>query len=139
MTAHDPDWTPEAAYDILRDALATFMAGDASATGLYDWLTGTFATPPDTPSTHPAQSLYKMAVADVSVFLQCDFERSDLVESLQQAIRIVESGHGGGLTKITRSPCFFELLRNEQIPAPLINLTAQNKRAEWEREGFRKV
>lgn len=139
MAETDPGWTPEAAYDILRDALAVFVTGDASATLLYDWLTGTFATPPDTPSTHPVQYLYKMAVVDVSVFLQCDFERSDLVESLQGAIRIVESGRTSGLTKITRSPCFFELLRNEQIPAPLINLTAQNKRAEWEREGFREV
>jgi len=139
MTDMDPDWTPEAAYDILRDALDRFIAGDVSATNLYNWLTGTFATPPGTPETHPAQCLYRMAITDVAVFLQCDFERADLVESLQDAIGIVDAGRMGGFTKITRSPCFFEMVRDQRVPAPLINLTARNKREEMKREGFREI
>lgn len=139
MTEMDPDWTPEAAYDILREALRQFIAGDVTATQLYDWLTGTFATPPKTPTTHPVECLFRLAIVDLSVFLQCDFERSELVESLQDAFGIVEAGGIMGFTKITQSPCFFELMRNHQIPAPLINVAEQRKRAEWEREGFREI
>lgn len=139
MTEKDPDWTPEAAYDTLRDAHERFISGNASATRLYDWLTGEFAVPPETPPTHPAQCLFKMATVDVSVFLQCDFERSELAESLQDAIFILESGRTIGFTKITRSPCFVELMRTQQIPAPLVNVTMQNIRCGWEREGFREI
>ena len=139
MTEMDPDWTPDAAYDILRDALQRFILSDASVTRLYDWLLTGFATPPETPSTHPAECLFKLALVDVSVFLQCDFERSDLAESLHDAIAIVESGSKMGFTKITRSPCFVNLIRTGQVPAPIIDLAAQRVRREREEPGFREI
>lgn len=139
MTEQDPNWTPEEAYRILRTALDQFISGELTATGLYNWLCGTYGTPPGTPSMHPAERLFKMAMIDVSVFLQCDFERSDLEESLSGAIRIIEDGGTGGFTKITRSLCFRELMRNGQIPSPLVSVSERTIRQYWEREGFREI
>lgn len=139
MTETDPDWTPEAAYAILRNSLERFIASDASATQFYNWLINDFAVPPHTPPAHPAQCLFKLALVDLAVFLQCDFDRSDLAESLHDAIAIVESGRSRGFTTITRSPCFMELMRNGQVPAPLVNLTTENTRRGWERMGFREI
>jgi hypothetical protein len=55
----DPAWTPDDALRILTDALDAYAAGTMTPTQLHLWLTGTYATPPDTPADHPATFLWK--------------------------------------------------------------------------------
>ncbi len=92
------------------------------------WLLNEFAVPPDTPLRHPVQNLYRLALTDLAVYLQCDFARPSLEASVRQAIELVESGEVMGFTTMTRSPCFAALMRQGQIPAPLINVTERNLR-----------
>jgi hypothetical protein len=132
----DRAWTADEAYRILRDTLDRFISGEGSATSLQDWLLNEFATPPDPPQHHPVQNLYRLATTDLAVYLQCDFARPSLEASLREAIELVESGEVIGFTKMTRSPCFVALMRQGQIPAPLINITERNFGLIWEHEGF---
>lgn len=136
----EPDWTPEEAYRVLRVSLDHFLAGDVSPTQLHSWLVGGFAVPHGTPSTHPANNLWRLAVTDTAIFTQCDFDRDELAASIRNSIAAVEvEGKTILFTLLMKTRCFFDMVKTQSAPAPLINQTAQNVRAAWEAEGFREI
>jgi hypothetical protein len=114
----EPEFTADNAYLVLRKTIELFLAGDVSATVLYDWLSHRYGVPKFTPATHPANLVWGQAVLNVAVFLQCDMDRSMLADSLQQ---ILDWDGGGslGFTPITGSRCFFELIKGRSVPAPI--------------------
>jgi len=140
MTSPDTDWTAEESYRILRDAIDRCIAGSVSATALYDWMRRDYGVPRNTPPTHRANAVWGQAVLNVAVYLQCDMDRSVLVDSLQQ---IADWGDGvgtSGFTPITRSPCFAEMCRSGNVPAPLQVHTYESLRERRLRfEGFREI
>lgn len=134
----DPDWTADEAYRILRTSIERFLASESNAAGLHLWLTDTYGTPPGTPSDHPANRLFQHVLLHVAVYLQCDLDRSVLMESLHQIVNAFDHGELVGLTPLTSSPCFIAMIKAGTAPAPLIALdTEERYRRYWlMREGF---
>jgi hypothetical protein len=134
----EPDWTPDEAHRLLRDALERCMYGELTPTHLQTWLTTTYATPPETPERHPAIALWKQAVVNVAVYLQCDFDRPVLLESLNTLLAADRAGNSAILTPITRSPCFFAMFKDGTVPSPLIALDTEERYRRYRlmREGF---
>lgn len=138
MTIIDPDWTPDEAHRMLRDALERCVYGDGTPVSLHVWLTTTYAVPPETAESHPAVRLWKQALVNVAVYLQCDFDRPVLAESLHMLLVADRAGDAAILTPITRSPCFFAMLKDGTAPTPLITLDTEERYRRYRlmREGF---
>jgi hypothetical protein len=133
----DSTWTPDVALRILRDALTACIDGRFSPTQLYTWLTTTYATPPGTPTDHLANRLWRQAVLNVAVYLQCDLDRQQLTD----ALLLLMAGDPAVFTPITRSACFHAMLKNGTAPQPLIALSNEEayRRQRLMREGFQDI